>query len=31
MLQRIARWEDIDLGGAVDEDASLPWRQLAAH
>lgn len=31
LLQRIARWEDIDLGGAVDDDAASPWRPLAAH
>jgi hypothetical protein len=31
MLQRIARWEDIDLGGAFDDDAASPWRPLAAH
>lgn len=31
MLQRIARWEDIDLGDRADDDVPMSWRTAAAH
>ena len=31
MLQRIARWEDIDLGRFDDDGAPLPWHAVPAH